>query len=241
MDETTESLRGIARSRAITRVMRMDFTVITGNSAPADAVAFLVPLVFCGFMSDSQNRGGAVPSTAMAAFWTVLYWTLLTCSFFAYTGGGQAERRMTAVMPVSRLAQVRGRYLSAMALLLFGLLELGVEIAIGMTVFHMGPQGLIVVPYAAASAVLAVSVVIPICFSCDFAVVFQRLMWGGAVLFFAAVLVLMALPEHVVGRLFRIDPSLSPGAWSMVAVAAAAVLYASYRVSVGIWRSRELA
>lgn len=241
MGETTESLRAIARSRAITRVMRMDLTVITGNSLLADAVAFLVPLVFCGFMSDSRNRGGAVPPTAMAAFWTMLYWTLSTCSLFAYTGGDQAARRMTAVMPVSRRAQVRGRYLSAMALLLFGLLELGVEIAIGMTAFHMGPQGLVVVPYAAASAALAVSVVIPICFSCDFAVVFQRLMRGGAVLFFAAVLVLMALPEHVAGQLFRIDPSLSPGVWSMVAVAVAAALYASYRVSVGIWRSRELA
>lgn len=118
------------------------------------------------------------------------------------------------------------------------LLELGVEIAIGVAAFGMAFDGVVVVPYAVAAAALVDAVLIPVFYSCDFAVAYRRLMMGGSMLFFGAVLLLEMLPESAKEWLFGIDPTLPSAAG--IAVVVAVAVYASYRLSVRIWSRREL-
>lgn len=224
--------------RAMGTALRMDLAMLTGNSPVATAVQFLAPLVFSGFMQDSADRGGAAVSIAMAAFWTMLWWSLSIGGFFVVNGADQASQRMSGVIPVSRRTQVRARYLSALSLFLIGLLELGVEIAIGVAAFGMAFDGVVVVPYAVAAAALVDAVLIPVFYSCDFAVAYRRLMLGGSVLFFGAVLLLEMLPKGAKEWLFGIDPTLPSAAG--IAVVIVVAVYASYRLSVRIWSRREL-
>lgn len=78
----------------------------------------------------------------------------------------------------------------------------------------MAFDGVVVVPYAVAVAALVDAVLIPVFYSCDFTVAYRRLMMGGSVLFFGAVLLLEMLPESVKEWLFGIEPTLSPAAWA---------------------------
>lgn len=87
-------------------------------------------------------------------------------------------------------------------------------------------------------AALVDAVLIPVFYSCDFAVAYRRLMMGGSVLFFGAVLLLEMLPESAKEWLFGIDPPLPSAAG--IAVVVAVAVCASYRLSVRIWSCREL-
>lgn len=113
-------------------------------------------------------------------------------------------------------------------------------LCIGVAAFGMAFDGVVVVPYAVAVAALVDAVLIPVFYSCDFTVAYRRLMMGGSVLFFGAVLLLEMLPESVKEWLFGIEPTLSPAAWAGVVVVVALALYASYRLSSRIWSRREL-
>lgn len=222
--------------------MRMDFAALTGNSAVANVIAFLAPLVFVVFTWQSGPDESGLPLTVMA-YLTVMYWVASVAVLFQFNSDNQlASTRMIGVMPVSRRTQVNMRYCSAGVLFVICFTELGIEIALSRLWFGIGLSALAtVVPLAMATFVVLAAIVIPVFYSCgDFVKAYSRLFTGAITLFFAVQIILLLLPDGLRSQILSTSVTVSPVGWIVMAVVTLAALTVSYRISLRIWNAKEL-
>lgn len=233
-------LRRAARRRAMVTALRMDFAAVRGNSAVATAVMFLLPLPLCLFGQNLESPALSAMAVAMMAFLTMLYCGMLVGMFFRWNGGA-LESRMIGVMPVSRRVQVDARYLSAMMLFVICLVQIGIEAAIAVTSFGLDVEGLWVVPYAAVLFPLLTAIQLPVFYASDnWLTAYYRMVNGGMVLFFAAIIVLHLIPDGLRMRVIGMHPGMPIPGWVLLWLVAVVALAVSHHLSVRLWSAREL-
>lgn len=227
----------VVRRRAMLTALRMDFAVITDGLSPSTIVACALPLLLslCAFIPSP------LAAVMMMAYLTVGYWALSISGFFVLSSN-RPSNTISAVMPVSRRTQVRARYLAALIVLVYAVVQLGVELAIASLAFGLDLTGLgATLPSVLMLFVLLVAVQMPVFYSTDFTQAINRLVIGTTAVFLMATLVKIVMPDRVAAALAAALAAVPGALWAVGGVAIGIIaLGVSYRISLHVWTAKEL-
>ncbi|NMM93555.1 ABC-2 transporter permease [Bifidobacterium oedipodis] len=231
----TSTVRRPSRLRGIALSVATDFRAISTGRMWSTIAAFALPLLFVLF-GLIRNTGAAI---MLMTFFTMGYWLMSIATMFLLNDMEKSSA-LTAIMPVSRLNQVLGKYCSSLLLLVIAVIECMIEYVLSIVMFDLDVSlGLSVLAVFIPSFVMLALVEVPLLFIIGL----TRGIQITAVMSAALVWVEMLIDRFFPGLVASIAnalvslPLVGKIMLSIIAIAVLAV--ASFAVSLRSWQRRE--